>query len=68
MFSSSPSSALDDAMEVNARARSWGFDLLLILRNGKEALVVVTLLVSLKFLGARRHEIIGGRSIVSPIH
>ena len=67
MFSSSPSSDLDDAMEVNARARSWGFDLLLILRGGKEALVVVTLLVGLKFLGARRHEIIGGRSIVAPI-
>lgn len=66
MFSSSPSD-LDVAMEVNARARSWGFDLLLISREGKEALVVVTLLVSLKFLGARRHKIICRRSVVAPI-
>jgi hypothetical protein len=29
-------------------------------------LVVVTLLVSLKFLSARRHEIIGWRGVVSP--
>jgi hypothetical protein len=68
VFSSFPSSDLDDAMEVKARARSWGFDLLLVSQNSKEVLVVVTLLVSLKFLGARRHEIIGGRSIVAPIH